>query len=112
MTSTSGREAPARSIHEAPDDELDLGRHLGILLKYRWSIAATIALTQGVGALYMAAATPIYRANAVLQIEKKGSSSGSLGNCSRTSPGKRPPSSRSSARGRCWGESSTNSGWT
>ncbi|HYO58398.1 polysaccharide biosynthesis tyrosine autokinase [Archangium sp.] len=78
MTSTSSRKAPARSSHGAPDDELDLGRHLAILLEYRGSIAATLVLSLVVGVMYMATATPIYRANAVLQIEEKGSRLGEL----------------------------------
>lgn len=78
MTSTSNRKAPARAGLGAPEDELDLGRHLGILQENRGSIAATLVLTVGVGVLYMMAAAPVYRANAVLQIEKKGSSLGVL----------------------------------
>jgi tyrosine-protein kinase Etk/Wzc len=79
MTSTPGRKAPARSKHETSDDELDLGRYLGILREYRWSIAATLVLTLGVGVVYMIATTPVYRANAVIQIEKKANPLGQLG---------------------------------
>jgi tyrosine-protein kinase Etk/Wzc len=78
MTSTSNRKAPARSSLGAAEDELDLVRHLGLLLEYRGTIVVTIVLTLGVGVLYMTAATPLYRANAVLQIEQKGSSLGAL----------------------------------
>ncbi|WNG39976.1 polysaccharide biosynthesis tyrosine autokinase [Archangium violaceum] len=78
MTSAPHRKVPARPNPGAPEDELDLRRHLGILLEDRWSIIATLVLTLVVGALYMLAAPPIYRANAVLQIEKKGSRLGEL----------------------------------
>jgi tyrosine-protein kinase Etk/Wzc len=78
MTSTSNRKAPARLSPGAAEDELDLGRHVGLLLEYRGTIAATIVLTLGVGVLYMTTTTPLYRANAVLQIEQKGSSLGAL----------------------------------
>jgi tyrosine-protein kinase Etk/Wzc len=78
MTSVPRREVPARPHHGAPEDELDLRRHLGILLEYRGSIVATIVLTLVGGCLYLLAAPPIYRANAVLQIEKKGSRFGEL----------------------------------
>ncbi|MDY7228113.1 polysaccharide biosynthesis tyrosine autokinase [Hyalangium rubrum] len=79
MTRTSHRKAPASSRPGSPDDELDLGRYLGILQEHRGSIVATMVLTLGVGLLYMAAATPIYRAHAVLQIEKKANPLGELG---------------------------------
>ncbi|MBZ4420121.1 polysaccharide biosynthesis tyrosine autokinase [Myxococcus sp. RHSTA-1-4] len=74
MRSHSNRDrATARSSKGAtPDDELDLGAHLGILLEHRWPIAATLVISLLVGATYMAVATPIYRANAVLQIEQEG----------------------------------------
>lgn len=78
MTSTSSRKAPARPSPGAPADELDLGRHLAVLREYRGSILATLVLTLGVGVLYMTTATPVYRANTLLQIEKKGSSLGEL----------------------------------
>lgn len=78
MTSTSNRKAPVRSSSGAAEGELDLGRHLGLLLECRGAITATIVLTLGVGVLYMTTTTPIYRANAVLQIEHKGSSLGVL----------------------------------
>ncbi|WP_164019467.1 polysaccharide biosynthesis tyrosine autokinase [Pyxidicoccus trucidator] len=76
MTSnSSSRKAPARSSAGTPtDDTLDLGAHLGILLEYRGSIVATLVATLLVGGVYMAVATPSYRANAVVQIEQKGSS--------------------------------------
>lgn len=78
MTSASDRKAPVAPSQGGADDEFDLGRHLGILLEYRRTLAATMALTLLGGTLYMAAATPIYRASAVLQIEQKSSNLGNL----------------------------------
>jgi tyrosine-protein kinase Etk/Wzc len=78
MTSTSNRKAPARASPGVAEDELDLGRHLGLLLERRGTIASTIILTLSVGVLYMTITTPRYRANAVLQIEQKVSSLGAL----------------------------------
>lgn len=60
------------------DDELGLSGHLGVLLERRRSIAATVALTLALGGLYLLITPPVYRANAVLQIEQKGSSLGQL----------------------------------
>jgi tyrosine-protein kinase Etk/Wzc len=78
MTRITVHKAPDRASQGAPDDEFDLGRHLAILIEHRWTIAATVILTLGIGALYMLVATPIYRANVVLQIEGKGSSLGEM----------------------------------
>ncbi|WP_233583035.1 polysaccharide biosynthesis tyrosine autokinase [Corallococcus sp. CA053C] len=52
--------------------------HLGVLLERRRSIAATVALTLTLGGVYLLITPPVYRANAVLQIEQKGSSLGEL----------------------------------
>jgi tyrosine-protein kinase Etk/Wzc len=79
MGPSSGRKAPARSSSGTPtDDALDLGALVGILLEYRGSIVATLATTLVLGSVYMATATPTWRANAVLQIEKKETKAGSL----------------------------------
>ncbi|OJH39164.1 polysaccharide biosynthesis tyrosine autokinase [Cystobacter ferrugineus] len=78
MTSVPSREDPARSNHGAPEDELDLRSHLGILLESRGSILATLLLTLVAGSLYLLVAPPVYRANVVLQIDKKGSRLGEL----------------------------------
>jgi len=80
MTShTSSRKALVRSGTGTPaDDGLDFRAHLGILLEYRGSIVTALVGTLLVGAVYVAVATPIYRADAVLQIEKKGNGVGGL----------------------------------
>ncbi|EPX65389.1 Tyrosine-protein kinase Wzc [Cystobacter fuscus DSM 2262] len=78
MTSAPSREDPARSNPGAPEDELDLHGHLGILLESRGSILVTLVLTLVAGSLYLLVAPPVYRANTVLQIDKKGSRLGEL----------------------------------
>jgi tyrosine-protein kinase Etk/Wzc len=78
MTSNPGPEAEARSSHPAPAEELDLGSYLTILIEHRGSIAATVILGLVLGSLYVASTTPVYRANAILQIEQKGNSLGEL----------------------------------
>lgn len=61
-----------------PEDELGLGRYLAILGERRGTLAASVAVALAVGALYLLATPPVYRANAVLQIEQKGSGLGQL----------------------------------
>jgi tyrosine-protein kinase Etk/Wzc len=79
MGHSSGRKASARSSTGATtDDALDLGAHLGILLEYRASIVATLVTLLLMGAVYMAFATPTWRANAVLQIEQEDNKAGGL----------------------------------
>ncbi|MCJ5282979.1 polysaccharide biosynthesis tyrosine autokinase [Klebsiella variicola] len=52
-------------------DEMDLGRLIGELIDYRKLIfAITIGFT-GIGILYAFFATPIYQANALIQVEQK-----------------------------------------
>lgn len=76
MTSTSDLKAPVPVRNGSSEDEFDLSRHLGILHEYRGTVAATVLLTLVGGALYMAAAPPLYRASAALQIEQKASNLG------------------------------------
>ncbi|RKG57003.1 tyrosine protein kinase, partial [Corallococcus exercitus] len=63
---------------QTQDDELGLGRYLAILGERRGTIAASVALALAVGGLYLLTTAPVYRANALLQIEQKGSSLGQL----------------------------------
>ncbi len=64
------------------DDEIDLGRLLGVLLHGKWWIAGITAAAMAVGVAYALLATPIYRANALLQIEEKSSGMPALGEMS------------------------------
>ncbi|MEC5317858.1 tyrosine-protein kinase Wzc [Brenneria populi subsp. brevivirga] len=55
---------------ETASDEIDLGRLLGTLLDNRWLIVGVTAVFAIIGILYATLATPIYRADALIQIEQ------------------------------------------
>ncbi|NOJ98033.1 tyrosine protein kinase, partial [Corallococcus coralloides] len=78
MTSTPERVTPPRPGPGTQDDELGLGRYLAILGERRGTIAASIVLALALGGLYLLVTAPVYRANAILRIEQKGSSLGQL----------------------------------
>lgn len=56
------------------DDDIDFGYLFGILLDNKWLIIMTALLAFGIGALYGMSATPIYKGDTLLQLEKKSSS--------------------------------------
>ncbi|MCW2481731.1 GNVR domain-containing protein, partial [Candidatus Symbiopectobacterium sp. NZEC135] len=56
-------------------DEIDLGRLLGTLLDNRWLIVGVTALFTIVGITYAMLATPIYKADALIQVEQSGGDS-------------------------------------
>ncbi|MCW8828866.1 MAG: polysaccharide biosynthesis tyrosine autokinase [Gammaproteobacteria bacterium] len=64
------------NFREAPvdDDVIDLSEYLGLLLENRYLIAGITALFFLVAVVYAILATPIYRADAMLQIEGESSS--------------------------------------
>lgn len=55
---------------ETASDEIDLGRLLGTLLDNRWLIIGVTAVFAIVGILYATLATPIYKADALIQVEQ------------------------------------------
>lgn len=55
------------------DDDIDFGYLFGILLDNKWLIIMTALLAFGIGALYGMFATPIYKGDTLLQLEKKSS---------------------------------------
>ncbi|WP_244238981.1 Wzz/FepE/Etk N-terminal domain-containing protein, partial [Corallococcus carmarthensis] len=55
-----------------------MGRYLAILGERRGTIAAAVALALALGGMYLLTTAPVYRANAILRIEQKGSSLGQL----------------------------------
>ncbi|MEE3650965.1 MULTISPECIES: tyrosine-protein kinase Wzc [unclassified Brenneria] len=55
---------------ETNSDEIDLGRLLGTLLDNKWFIIGVTALFAIVGILYATLATPIYKADALIQVEQ------------------------------------------
>ncbi|PSW19496.1 tyrosine-protein kinase [Photobacterium sanctipauli] len=60
-------------------DEIDLGKLFGILLDNRWSIIALTFLFAIVGVIYALLATPVYKADALIQVEQKNSGMPALG---------------------------------
>ncbi|KAA1194922.1 polysaccharide biosynthesis tyrosine autokinase [Photorhabdus heterorhabditis] len=63
-----------KSSHTHTDsDEIDLGRLLSALFDYRWIIGGVTLLFTVIGLCYALIATPVYKANALLQVEKKSS---------------------------------------
>lgn len=68
MTDTS----PTSSTQPTPaDDEIDLGRLFGLLLDHKWLIIAVTFCFALAGVAYALLATPVYRADALVQVEKK-----------------------------------------
>ncbi|RLM26393.1 tyrosine-protein kinase [Brenneria alni] len=55
---------------ETNSDEIDLGRLLGTLLDNKWLIIGVTVLFTIVGILYATLATPIYKADALIQVEQ------------------------------------------
>ncbi|MFW8629164.1 polysaccharide biosynthesis tyrosine autokinase [Vibrio natriegens] len=62
-----------RSSAEAVSDEIDLGKLFGILLDAKWIILATTFLFAVGGVAVALLSTPVYKADALLQIESKNS---------------------------------------
>lgn len=60
---------------ETDSDEIDLGRLLGTLLDHRWLIIGVTAIFTIIGILYATLATPIYRSDALIQVEQNTSNS-------------------------------------
>ena len=64
----------SQGLAEASADELDLRELIGILLAGKWIIAAVTAMAAILGVLYALTSTPVYQANALVQVESRGSS--------------------------------------
>ena len=60
---------------ETSTDEIDLGRLLGTLLDNRWLIIGVTAVFTILGILYATFATPIYKADALIQVEQSSGNS-------------------------------------
>ncbi|WP_417656314.1 polysaccharide biosynthesis tyrosine autokinase [Pseudidiomarina aestuarii] len=75
---------PTASAHsqKSDDDEIDLARLLGLLIDHRWFIIITTAVFMVFGVAYALLATPIYQADALLQVEKKSSGLPAIGEMS------------------------------
>ncbi|MBB3332565.1 tyrosine-protein kinase Etk/Wzc [Halomonas campaniensis] len=61
-------------LHSAPaDDEIDLGHLFGLLLDHKWLIIAITFVFAMAGAGYALIATPVYQADALVQVERRSS---------------------------------------
>src|SRR5210317_1314056 len=69
-----------RAAYPAPDidDEIDLGELIGVLIENRWLILAVTAVFFLLGLTYAFVATPIYKADGLIQVEEKKSGLGDL----------------------------------
>ncbi|SFH35387.1 polysaccharide biosynthesis tyrosine autokinase [Modicisalibacter xianhensis] len=73
------------------NDDIDLGRLFGVLIDHKWLIAFITALFALAGVMYALLATPIYRADALVQIEDAAPSMNPLSEVT-TMLGQEPPS--------------------
>ncbi|NQZ04701.1 polysaccharide biosynthesis tyrosine autokinase [Idiomarina sp.] len=55
------------------EEEIDLGKLFGLLLDRKWFIIIITVLFMGLGVAYALLSTPVYKADALLQVEKKSS---------------------------------------
>ncbi|UXL40475.1 polysaccharide biosynthesis tyrosine autokinase [Pseudomonas fragi] len=67
------QQAPVTKPHEQDDDndEIDLMGLLGTLLDHKWLIAGVTGVFMAAGVAYALLATPVYQANALIQVESK-----------------------------------------
>lgn len=56
---------------QAQNDVIDLGKLFGILLDHKWFIIATTVIFAVLGVSYALLATPIYKTDALIQVEQK-----------------------------------------
>ncbi len=62
-----------KKAYDTASDEIDLGRLFGMLLDAKWVIIGTTFLFAVLGVVYALMATPIYKADALIQVESKNS---------------------------------------
>ncbi len=72
------------------EDEVDLAEFLGALIEGRWLIASVAVLACAVGGLYAFTATPVYRADVLVQVEDKGKGGDPLKDISAMFDGQTP----------------------
>ncbi|MQT32191.1 polysaccharide biosynthesis tyrosine autokinase [Pseudomonas helleri] len=67
------QQAPVTKPHEHEDDngEIDLMGLLGTLIDHKWLIAGVTGVFMAAGVAYALLATPVYQANALIQVEPK-----------------------------------------
>ena len=67
------QQTPVTKPHEQDDDndEIDLMGLLGTLIDHKWLIASVTGVFMAAGVAYALLATPVYQANALIQVEAK-----------------------------------------
>jgi tyrosine-protein kinase Etk/Wzc len=73
---------PPEAFDPGDGDEVSLGEYLDVLLKGRWIVAASVALALAAGVAYALLAPPIYRTDALVQVEDKKGGMGGLSDLS------------------------------
>src|SRR5690554_4573612 len=73
MQQNTTQVSPSVNTAQHDDDEIDLVRLVGQLIENKWLIIAFTAVFALAGVAYALLATPIYKADALLQVEKKSS---------------------------------------
>lgn len=68
----------AKSARDDKDDFINLGEIIAVLLEYKWLILAVTFFAVFIGAVTAFVSTPIYRADALVQVEDKKSAKGGL----------------------------------
>jgi len=71
--------SPSPAQQRNDDDEIDLGRLFGLLIDHKWLIAGVTGAFMVAGVVYALLSTPIYQADALLQVEKKSTVAPALG---------------------------------
>ncbi|KGJ94221.1 polysaccharide biosynthesis tyrosine autokinase [Thalassotalea sp. ND16A] len=71
MSETKEKSQKTRVQDNSANDEIDLARLFGLLLDSKWLIVSVTALFMFIGVFYALMATPIYKADALIQIEEK-----------------------------------------
>ncbi|WP_418646691.1 polysaccharide biosynthesis tyrosine autokinase [Thauera butanivorans] len=66
------------SLHGKGDDFINLGEIIATLFEWKWLILSITAFAVSVGVFVALVSTPIYRADAMLQVEDKGTAKGGI----------------------------------
>jgi len=73
---SSGSYAPGR--HDRDDDFINLGEIIATLLEYKWLILGVSTLAVAIGVFVALVSTPVYRSDALLQVEDKSGAKGGI----------------------------------
>ncbi|MDA7746711.1 polysaccharide biosynthesis tyrosine autokinase [Psychromonas sp.] len=78
MSNTAKQNTNKSNQEQQDSDAIDLGQLLGILLDSKWLIVSVTTVFAIIGVAYALLATPIYKADALLQVETKSSGMSAL----------------------------------